>query len=212
MRAAPTPTYISTKSDPEMEKKGTPASPARGTGQAGLAASRRPGQQHPLGRSRAHQCEPVGLAQVVGDLGQLLDRLVATGKVGEGDGGLLARPASGGPAEGAGPGLGEEVTMRIRSARIRIGRTVDTGPSTRLRGWTARWSAPGRCAARVLRAPRHGNPTSCSATRWRRRGHPGAQEVGTIVVVRTSEQRRFGRADGDAQATKPPWRDRRTPG
>ena len=27
-RAAPTPTNISTKSDPEMEKKGTPASPA----------------------------------------------------------------------------------------------------------------------------------------------------------------------------------------
>ena len=48
-RAAPTPTNISTKSEPERLKKGTPASPAIGLGQQRLAGARRPDQQHALG-------------------------------------------------------------------------------------------------------------------------------------------------------------------
>ena len=59
-RAAPTPTNISTNSEPEIEKNGTPASPATGTGEQCLAGPRRADQQHSLGRAAA---EPsIGLA------------------------------------------------------------------------------------------------------------------------------------------------------
>ena len=52
-RAAPTPTNISTKSEPERLKNGTPASPAIGLGQQRLAGARRPDQQHALGNAAA---------------------------------------------------------------------------------------------------------------------------------------------------------------
>ena len=53
-RDAPTPTYSSTKSEPEMDRNCTPASPATALGQQRLACARRADEQHALGDARAH--------------------------------------------------------------------------------------------------------------------------------------------------------------
>ena len=50
-REAPTPTNISTKSDPLMEKNGTSASPAIARAKQGFASAGRADHQHALGNT-----------------------------------------------------------------------------------------------------------------------------------------------------------------
>ncbi len=72
-RLAPTPTNIWMNSDPEIEKKGTPASPA--TARAGAAGScrdtRRPISKNALGDSPAEPLELLGVLEELDDLLQL---------------------------------------------------------------------------------------------------------------------------------------------
>ena len=56
-RAAPTPTNISTKSEPVRLRKRHPGLPGHGPGQQGLAGPRRAHQQHPLGDLAAQHLE-----------------------------------------------------------------------------------------------------------------------------------------------------------
>ena len=84
-RVAPTPTNISTKSEPEMLKKGTPASPATARASSVLPVPGGPYSSTPLGM-RAPSCwNFFGFSQELLDLLQLLDRLVDAGHVLEGD-------------------------------------------------------------------------------------------------------------------------------
>jgi hypothetical protein len=83
-REAPTPTNISTKSEPEIEKNGTPASPRR---RARAASCRCPAARR---AARPSGCAPERLEllrvlQELLDLVELLDRLVHPGDVAEGD-------------------------------------------------------------------------------------------------------------------------------
>ena len=83
-RLAPTPTNISTKSEPEIEKNGTPASPATARASSVLPVPGGPKSSTPLGilAPMAWNCARV-LEEVL-DLPELLDRLVGAGDVGEG--------------------------------------------------------------------------------------------------------------------------------
>ena len=90
-RLAPTPTNISTKSEPEMEKKGTPASPATARASRVLPVPGGPNSSTPLGILAPMAMELGRRLQELLDLLQLLDRLVGPGHVGEGDLGLLLR-------------------------------------------------------------------------------------------------------------------------
>src|SRR5208282_5625694 len=68
-RLAPTPTNISTKSEPEIEKNGTFASPA-------MARARRPHQQHALRDAPAQLLKFLRVAQEVDDFLQLFLGLI----------------------------------------------------------------------------------------------------------------------------------------
>ena len=84
-REAPTPTNISTKSEPEMEKNGTPASPATAPREQRLTGTRRPVEQHTLRDARAERLELLRVLEELLDLLQLLDRLLDAGDVLEAD-------------------------------------------------------------------------------------------------------------------------------
>ena len=84
-REAPTPTNISTKSEPEIEKNGTPASPATARASSVLPVPGRPVEQHALRDPRAERLELLRVLEELLDLVQLLDRLVDPGDVAEGD-------------------------------------------------------------------------------------------------------------------------------
>ena len=84
-RDAPTPTNISTKSEPEMVKNGTLASPAMARGEQGLARTRRPHQQDALGNLAAQALEFLRVLQVLDDFLKLLLCLIDAGDVLEGD-------------------------------------------------------------------------------------------------------------------------------
>ena len=86
-RAAPTPTNISTKSEPDRLKNGTPASPAIALAKQRLAGPGRPDQQHALGNAPAQSLVLLRGLQELDDLAQLFDRLVDTRHVAEGRGG-----------------------------------------------------------------------------------------------------------------------------
>ena len=88
-RLAPTPTNISTKSEPEIEKNGTPASPATARASRVLPVPGGPVEQHALRDLGADGVEAGGVLEEVLDLLELLDRLVAAGDVGEGDLGVV---------------------------------------------------------------------------------------------------------------------------
>ncbi len=60
-REAPTPTYISTKSEPEMEKKGTPASPATALASSVLPVPGGPISSTPLGMRAPRELNFSGL-------------------------------------------------------------------------------------------------------------------------------------------------------
>src|SRR3974377_515040 len=85
-RAAPTPTNISTKSEPVRLRKGTPASPATARASRGLPGPRRPGprrphQQHPFGNLAAQHLELSGILQEFDDLLEFLNGLIHPGHV-----------------------------------------------------------------------------------------------------------------------------------
>ena len=88
-RLAPTPTNISTKSEPEIEKNGTPASPATARASSVLPVPGGPEQQHALGDLGPDRAELLGVLQELLDLLQLLDGFVDAGHVVEGDLGLV---------------------------------------------------------------------------------------------------------------------------
>ena len=75
-RAAPTPTNISTNSEPESEKNGTPASPAGRAGEQRLPGAGRPDEQHALRDPPAEAPVLLRRLQELDDLLELLDRLV----------------------------------------------------------------------------------------------------------------------------------------
>ena len=92
-RAAPTPTNISTKSEPEIEKNGTLASPAMRLGQQRLAGARRADQQQAARNAAAELLEFLRVLQEVDDFLDFFLGLVAAGDVGEGDAGCCSRRA-----------------------------------------------------------------------------------------------------------------------
>jgi hypothetical protein len=82
-RLAPTPTNISTKSDPEIEKNGTPASPATARASRVLPVPGGPTNKGALGYPRAEALELLGGLEELLDLGELLDGLVGARDVRE---------------------------------------------------------------------------------------------------------------------------------
>ncbi len=84
-REAPTPTNISTKSEPEMVKNGTLASPAMARASSVLPVPGRADHQHALGDLAAELLELARVLEEVDDLGDFLLGLIDPGDVGEGD-------------------------------------------------------------------------------------------------------------------------------
>ncbi len=89
-RLAPTPTNISTKSEPGDREERHARLAGHGPRQQRLAGAGRAVEEHALGDPGAHGLEAVGVAQELLDLPQLLDGLVEAGDVGERDLGLAA--------------------------------------------------------------------------------------------------------------------------
>ena len=84
-RAAPTPTNISTNSEPLIEKNGTPASPATARASSVLPVPGGPTSRTPFGHARAEPAVALRILEEVDDLVQLLLGLVDAGDVVEGD-------------------------------------------------------------------------------------------------------------------------------
>ncbi len=84
-RDAPTPTNISTKSEPEMVKKGTLASPAMARASSVLPVPGGPTSSAPRGNAAAEPLELLRIAQELDDLLQVVLGLVDAGHVLEGD-------------------------------------------------------------------------------------------------------------------------------
>ena len=84
-RLAPTPTNISTKSEPEIEKKGTLASPATARASRVFPVPGRSDEQHALGDAAAEALELLGFAEELDDLLELFLGFVYAGDVLEGD-------------------------------------------------------------------------------------------------------------------------------
>ena len=80
-RDAPTPTNISTKSEPLIEKNGTFASPATARASSVLPGARRAHQQDALRDAPAELLELLRLAQELDDFLEFLFRFVNTGDV-----------------------------------------------------------------------------------------------------------------------------------
>ena len=89
-RAAPTPTNISTNSEPDSVKNGTSASPATARASSVLPVPGGPDQQHALGDAAAEALVLLGVLQEVDDLDELGLGLVDAGHVVEGGLQLLA--------------------------------------------------------------------------------------------------------------------------
>ena len=85
-RAAPTPTNISTKSEPEIVKNGTLASPAMDLASSVLPVPGGPTISTPRGNAAAELLELLRVLQEIDQFLHLFLGLVATGDVGEGDG------------------------------------------------------------------------------------------------------------------------------
>ena len=84
-RLAPTPTNISTKSEPEMEKNGTLASPATARASRVLPVPGGPTSNTPFGNASAQLLELLRLAQEFDDLLQLFFGFIDAGHVLERD-------------------------------------------------------------------------------------------------------------------------------
>ena len=90
-RLAPTPTNISTKSEPEIEKNGTPGLAGDGAREQRLAGAGRAVEQDALGDPGAERLELLRVLEELLDLVQLLHGLVDPGDVAEGDLGRVDR-------------------------------------------------------------------------------------------------------------------------
>ena len=84
-RQAPTPTNISTKSEPEIEKNGTPGLTGDRAGEQRLAGPGRAVEQHALRDPGAERLELLRVLEELLDLVELLDGLVGARDVAEGD-------------------------------------------------------------------------------------------------------------------------------
>ena len=84
-REAPTPTNISTKSEPEIEKNGTFGLAGNGPGQQGLAGAGRADHQHALGNVPTQALEFRRIAQKVDQLTDFVLGLFAPGHILESD-------------------------------------------------------------------------------------------------------------------------------
>ena len=84
-RAAPTPTNISTKSEPDRLKNGTPASPAMALASSVLPVPGGPTSSTPLGMRPPRTWYFSGVLEELDDFAQLFDRLVDAGHVLERD-------------------------------------------------------------------------------------------------------------------------------
>ena len=80
-RLAPTPTNISTKSEPEMREERHAGLAGDGAGQQGLAGAGRADQQHALGDPGAESVKLLGVLQELDDLAKLVLGLVDAGHV-----------------------------------------------------------------------------------------------------------------------------------
>ena len=89
-RLAPTPTNISTNSEPEMLKNGTPASPATARASSVLPVPGGPDEQHAARDARAERVELLGVLEELDDFLELRLGLVDAGDVGERDDRLVA--------------------------------------------------------------------------------------------------------------------------
>ena len=98
-RAAPTPTNISTNSEPESEKNGTPASPATARASSVLPVPGGPTRSTPLGMRPPSLRNFSGVLEELDDLPELVHRLVDAGHVVEADArvGLGLHPRAGLP-------------------------------------------------------------------------------------------------------------------
>ena len=85
MRDAPTPAYISTKSEPLENRNGTLGFARDRPRQQRLAGAGRSDEQHALRNASADRREARRLAQEIDDLLHFLLGLVDAGDVGEGD-------------------------------------------------------------------------------------------------------------------------------
>ena len=94
-REAPTPTNISTKSEPEIEKNGTLASPAMALASSVLPVPGGPDEQHALGDLAAELLELGRVLQELDDLAELFLGLVDARHVLERDLVLLLRDEPG---------------------------------------------------------------------------------------------------------------------
>ena len=90
-RLAPTPTNISTKSEPEIEKNGHTSLAGDRAGEQGLAGAGRSIEQNALGYAGPECLELLRVLEEFLDLLQLLNRLVDPGNVAEGDLGRVHR-------------------------------------------------------------------------------------------------------------------------
>ncbi len=84
-RLAPTPTNISTKSEPEIEKNGTPGLTGDRAGEQRLTGPGRPVEQHALRDPGAERLELLRVLEELLDLVEFLHRLVGPRDVAEGD-------------------------------------------------------------------------------------------------------------------------------
>ena len=91
---APTPTNISTKSEPEMVKNGTFASPAMARASSVLPVPGGPTSSTPFGMLAAEALEFLRVLQELDDLLQFLLGLVDAGDVLEGDAAVASRSAA----------------------------------------------------------------------------------------------------------------------
>ena len=159
-REAPTPTNISTKSEPEMREERHAGLTRDGAGQQRLAGARRAVEQHALRDPGAERLELLRVLEELLDLVQLLDGLVHARDVAERDPGPIH-----------GRSFGPCASERARRARCRVLYAVASAPR--------RPEAPrSQAAARGLpttagRRARHRRPLRPRAidrsARWRSR-------------------------------------------
>ena len=93
-RLAPTPTNISTNSEPEMLKKWDACFSGNGLGHERLARAWRADQQNALGDASAQADEFLRLLEELDDFRQFLFRFVVARHIVKGDGGTVAREHS----------------------------------------------------------------------------------------------------------------------
>src|SRR6202046_380056 len=144
-REAPTPTNISTKSEPEIVKKGTLASPAMARARRVLPVPGRPHHEHTFRDLAAKFLELAGIFQEIDDFDNFLLRFLDPRHVGEGDIDLILaqEPCAtltkghGPPAAGGALHLAHEVGPEANENQYRKGRYEQLQENRLLLGWFA---------------------------------------------------------------------------